>query len=373
MAPPENNELREANEALESAVQELKTRDTKNMDTIQELKTRDTKNMDTIEQMRKTIDQLTAQLAAQRPQVPPPPPPATQTSAEGQDTTTALPPPPPPPPAPQTARVPHIPLPPMEKFDGVTTSVTEWWMIFITFVTLHGITEASAILTLPFYLTGIAHQWFLNLEQSAKGTLKSVEEAFYSRFKPTAPVNKDVLRVQQGTGESVDKYLYRVRKLAADSTMDESVITFFAQEGLLNQLRTIVIPQRPQSMEELRQQATLAESAVSRTPAPAQLNVAEAVQEGIRAAASNISDLVIATVDSRMSRNTAENDRSTDKQPGPRKRREGPCFRCGGRACYDVNKCPAKDEFCGYCSTKGHVIKVCHTRLIENATRIGSQ
>ena len=91
--------------------------------------------------------------------------------------------------------------------------------------------------------------------------------------------------------------------------MDESVIIFFAQEGVLDQLRTTVIPQRPQSMEELRQQATLAESAVSHTPAPAQLNVAEAVQEGIRAAASNISDLVIATVDSRMSRNTAENNR----------------------------------------------------------------
>ena len=49
MTPPENNDLREANRALQSTVQDYKT-----------------KNYD----MRRIIDGLTAQLAAQRPQGP---------------------------------------------------------------------------------------------------------------------------------------------------------------------------------------------------------------------------------------------------------------------------------------------------------------
>ena len=125
----------------------------------------------------------------------------------------------------------------MEKFDGSNTAITEWWVTFITYITLHNIKEATAIKMLPFYLLGIAHQWFLHLDAAFKTSLTKVEEAFYQRFKPTAPISKAVLKVQQLAGEKVDNYVYRVRQLAADSVMEEKVVTFFAMEGLLPQLR----------------------------------------------------------------------------------------------------------------------------------------
>ena len=53
--------------------------------------------------------------------------------------------------------------------------------------------EAYAILTLPFYLAGVAHR----VNQDAKLTLQTLDQAFYKGFKPTKPVNKEVLRRQQ--------------------------------------------------------------------------------------------------------------------------------------------------------------------------------
>ena len=43
----------------------------------------------------------------------------------------------------------------------------------------------------------------------------------------------------------MDQYLFRARTLAADSTLDEKLVTFFAVVGLLPALRTIMVPKNP--------------------------------------------------------------------------------------------------------------------------------
>ena len=188
----------------------------------------------------------------------------------------------------------RIPLPFLEKFDGTNISITEWRMTFVAYITLHNLAEKTAIQMLFFYLLGVAKQWFIHLGPASKSKLNQVKEAFLQRFKPTEPINKEVLKVQQLVGEKVDRYLSRVRTLAADSTLDEKLVTFFAVEGLPPALRTIVVPQNPQTLEELRQQATLAESAVG--PVCSQtVNVAEAVQEGLQAAGKSLEGVMIAS------------------------------------------------------------------------------
>ena len=71
-------------------------------------------------------------------------------------------------------------------------------------------------------------------------------------------------------------------------------MTFFAVEGLLPVLRTIVVPENQQKFRRARQQASLAESAVGPDCSPT-VNVAEAIQEGIQAA------VMIALMDYRFS------------------------------------------------------------------------
>ena len=131
-------------------------------------------------------------------------------------------------------------------------------MTFLAYITLHNLAEKIAIQMLPFYLLRDAKQWFINLEDASKTTIAQVREAFFQRFIPTAPINKEVLKLQQFVGEIVDQYLFSVRTLASDRTLHGKMVTFFVVEGL----RIFVVHHNPQTLEELRQQVTLAESAV---------------------------------------------------------------------------------------------------------------
>lgn len=56
-------------------------------------------------------------------------------------------------------------------------------------------------------------------------------------------------------------YIYKVRKLATDSTMDESAVTDLAKDELHQRLRELVVPQRPTTLDQLRKQAILAKDA----------------------------------------------------------------------------------------------------------------
>lgn len=181
------------------------------------------------------------------------------------------PPPPPPPPPPQPrpanplyqeeAMIPRIPAPQLPKFDG-RGSATEWWMSFMAFISFTNIPVVRAIQMLHFYFTGISLQWFTFLDPVKKTSLEMFKQAFFDRFKPSSPINKDLLRIQQQPGEGVEEYLYRVRKLATDSTMDELAVTELAKDGLHQRLRELVVPQRPSTLDQLREQAILAEDAV---------------------------------------------------------------------------------------------------------------
>ncbi|KAK3105624.1 hypothetical protein FSP39_002098 [Pinctada imbricata] len=341
MPLPSNAELRETNDALKSKVQELKEAHSKDQDTIAQmmakidaltvenaaLQQNNSQNEDVQDalQVQRPVPVSVPNTSSSQPPVSVPNTSSSQPPVSVPNTSSSQPP----------VKAQKIPLPPMEKFDGQSSSVTEWWITFMSFVTLHQMPEASAITALPFYLTGIAQQWFLHLAPQFKVSLNKVGEAFFKRFKPKEPINKEVLRVNQAPGETVDQYLFRVRRLAADSTMDENLVTFFALEGLLAKLRTIVVPQQPQSLEELREQANLAETAVRHKPMDAPtMNIAAAVQEGIKAAAGTIKETVEATVDDRLGhfgRRTNGPDRTRHRPQRAQANSDSTnvCYRCG--------------------------------------------
>ncbi|KAK3105081.1 hypothetical protein FSP39_016868 [Pinctada imbricata] len=314
MPAPTNAELKETNENLKQRLQELKDRHQTDQETMESMK----EQMDMLIRQNEELTQQTREAPTNTINVEPTPV-AIPNRPTSQPSCVAT-------------HKPHVSVPQMEKYDG-HGSVTEWWLTFMTFVNLHQMTDINAIRALPFYLKGIALQWFLHLGQECKTSLVVVQDSIFKRFKPKAPVNKEILRVQQAPGESVDQYLYRVRKLAADSTMEESVVTFFAQEGLNDKLRQIVIPQKPATMEELREQASLAETAICTASPPAPINITEAIQEGIQAATSSLGDLVIATVDNRLSKMSFPARQPARPRHGDQSANDNICMRCGGENC----------------------------------------
>ncbi|KAK3100025.1 hypothetical protein FSP39_013636 [Pinctada imbricata] len=320
---------------------------------VDELKQKHAEDQQKLADMQKKIDQLILQNQSLRQDATP----EVTVVGSAADSIPSASPAAPSVPLQTTACKARIPVPPLDKFDGQSVSATEWWLTFMSFVTLHNMSEVTAIRALPFYLAGIAFQWFMHLTPDYKTTLAKVEEAFYKRFKPKAPINKEVIRVNQAPGETVDHYIFRVRRLAADSTMDEGMITFFAQEGLLDRLRTIVVPQRPSTLDELREQAVLAESAVtSRSHDPSPINIAEAIQEGMQAAVGSLKEAVIASVDDRLG------SRQSPSQPKPSRSDRGPqqstknkfCFRCGDTNNETPLVCPLEID-AGLARTMRHV------------------
>ena len=86
---------------------------------------------------------------------------------------TQAPPPPAPPPTQPANNHSRIPVPRLEKFRG-SGSIIEWCTTFLIYVSLHELTESTAIQMLPFYLTAVAHQWFMHLSPTCKTTLETV-------------------------------------------------------------------------------------------------------------------------------------------------------------------------------------------------------
>ena len=170
---------------------------------------------------------------------------------------------PPSPPQPRSAKphqhedyYPMIPAPQLPKFDG-RGSATEWWKSFMAFIRFTNIPVVRAIQMLHFYFSRISLQWFIFLDPVKKTSLDIFRQALFERFKSSPQFNKDLLRIQQQLGEGVEKYIYRVRKLATDTTLDKAAVTELAKDGLQQRLREHVVPQRPTTLEQLREQAIL--------------------------------------------------------------------------------------------------------------------
>lgn len=56
----------------------------------------------------------------------------------------------------------------------------------------------------------------------------------------------------------MEEYLYKVRKLATDSTLEELAVTELAKDRFHQRLRERVVPQRPTTLDQLIEQAILA-------------------------------------------------------------------------------------------------------------------
>lgn len=97
----------------------------------------------------------------------------------------------------------------------------------MAFISFTKIPVVRAIQMLHFYFTGISLQLFTFLDPVNKTSLDIFKRAFFDRFKPSSPINKDLLRIQQQPGEGVEEYLYRVRKLATDS-----IIGWISSDGV---------------------------------------------------------------------------------------------------------------------------------------------
>ncbi|CAG2232507.1 unnamed protein product [Mytilus edulis] len=125
-----------------------------------------------------------------------------------------------------------------ESFSG-RGNATEFWAMFMAFVTLQGMPKVSFILILPFHLTGKAREWFSVLDKKHKVSLTSIKEAFLKRFKPLIKRGVKLTDLKQGDTESVDEYIHRAMSFNSENSVYEDFLVSITEKECLAIIRGV--------------------------------------------------------------------------------------------------------------------------------------
>lgn len=147
----------------------------------------------------------------------------------------------------------------LEPFKGQGEDPERWLSYFERYCQYHNLNADRAALSMPFHLKGVAKIWFDSLQDTTKGSFRLLREAFIARFKPQNNIDITVLSMCQKQDESVEEYYSRFIDNMATKDLPENIQITVITKGLLPQLVSLVMPQNPQTLEELRQAMVLAE------------------------------------------------------------------------------------------------------------------
>ena len=180
----------------------------------------------------------------------------------------------------------------LEKFAGDdSVDAKSWLNWFERYCLFHKQDEGQQLLTLPFYLTSHARIWYDALPDAAKTDLKTLKEAFESRFRKQDILDTELLDITQRPEESCNDYFTRVLKKAQQSTADKSLVSSLAIKGLRPAIKQIVMPQNPKDFDDARQRAILAEKTVLATTAPVAAYSASASDNKVEELTKMVKDL----------------------------------------------------------------------------------
>lgn len=137
-------------------------------------------------------------------------------------------------------------------------------------------TNDQTLNILPFYFTEPVKHWFYQLQLTTRASLTNFEQAFFARYRKTEE-DLDLDDIKQGNDVDLDSYIFRFQQAASDLTITEAKLTKKAVKGLRQALRGHVYMRKPNTMEDLRQEARLVDRDISMSTATIQASVNSAM------------------------------------------------------------------------------------------------
>ena len=221
-----------------------------------------------------------------------------------------------------------------------------WITQFQLMVTAKGLNDAKARTTLPLYLKDSALRWYISLEDDVKGDYDALKEAFQRRFEPD-PRTKwqrtaELYSILQNQS-TVEDFIAKITTKAAQLQLPDDQTFNIILNGLKPCIRQFVLQQNPGTIQELTQNAKLAQLTVVDNS-----NVQNSLVAAVSRIESKLQDLSVnvATVNSR---------NPTFRQT------KRTCYFCGRRESHAKTRCPAYGKTCNKCGKQNHFVKVCRT------------
>ncbi|CAC5373433.1 unnamed protein product [Mytilus coruscus] len=204
----------------------------------------------------------------------------------------------------------------LKHYNGDTDAV-QWWASFLAYITLQRtwrMAEWEAILVLPFYLCGIAEQWFEMIDTTTKSSLANIKLSFLNRFKQHKQEDIGLTYLRQQENEPVDQYLHQALNYNKTNSVSEHFLVKLAYRGLKPQIQQIVVPQNPVSMSDLLSKSITAEMTINMVQ-PQQSNVENSILKAVSSIEDKIMDKISQRLDSIAAISSNSNKQQSDYVP----------------------------------------------------------
>ena len=251
----------------------------------------------------------------------------------------------------------HFDLPPLQPFDPYTdpSSVGQRWKSwrrrFQTYIAALNVTDKTQQRALLLYQVGQATQEIFDTipNNGADDDYKTALDKLDAYFLPKKNIDYEIFQFRQAiqqTGETVDQYATRLRKLAAHcefEKVDNEIKSTIIQNCSSKSLRRYALREEKLTLELLLNKARALEVSESQATGMEQtLNHSEKTVEQANFVKGN--------------RN------SGPKKPFHVRRSPGKCKHCGYTWPHTKSPCPAKGKQCNACGKDNHFSSVCRSK-----------
>ena len=251
----------------------------------------------------------------------------------------------------------HFDLPPLQPFDPYTdpSSVGQRWKSwrrrFQTYIAALNVTDKTQQRALLLYQVGQATQEIFDTipNNGADDDYKTALDKLDAYFLPKKNIDYEIFQFRQAiqqTGETVDQYATRLRKLAAHcefEKVDNEIKSTIIQNCSSKSLRRYALREEKLTLELLLNKARA-------------LEVSESQATGMEQTLDHSEKTV------EQANFVKGNRNSSPKKPFHVRRSPGKCKHCGYTWPHTKSPCPAKGKQCNACGKDNHFSSVCRSK-----------
>ena len=145
----------------------------------------------------------------------------------------------------------------------------EWLSWYVNYAEAMQFNDDKRRLFMPFYSRDHAKVWYDSLPADTKNNWRTLTNVFKDKFNGSDGLANEatILNIRQNAEESCASYFTRFTRATTNKNIPEAILAGVVLNGLRPEIKQIVMPQDPKTVEDVRKIACLGERTVAETSA----------------------------------------------------------------------------------------------------------